>query len=94
MNSTIYAYCTRASDLLSLRSELYNHEPPYLVELIHLLLTDVEVGHLELVRSLESVAAADAQEVGRLAQLQQRAAQALLVLEPADVDGGCLLLSL
>jgi hypothetical protein len=42
---------------------------PYLVELVHLLLTDVEVGHLELVSSLESVAAADAQEVGRLTQL-------------------------
>jgi hypothetical protein len=67
----------------------------YLVELVHLLLTDVEVGHLELVCSLESVAAADAQEVVCLAQLQQRAAQALLVLEgPADVDGGCLAFSL
>ncbi len=60
-------------------------QPPYLVKLVHLLLTDVEIGHLELVCSLESVAAADAQEVGRLAQLQQRAAQALLVLQ-AMVD--------
>ncbi len=56
-------------------------QPPYLVELVHLLLTDVQVGHLELVSSLESVAAADAQEVGRLAQLQQCAAQTLLVLQ-------------
>jgi hypothetical protein len=56
-------------------------QPLYLVELVHLLLTDVEVGHLELVSSLESVAAADVQEVGRLTQLQQCAAQALLVLK-------------
>jgi hypothetical protein len=56
-------------------------QPPYLVELVHLLLADIQIRHLELVSSLESVAAADAQEVGRLAQLQQRAAQALLVLE-------------
>ncbi len=56
-------------------------QPPFLVELVHLFLTDVEIGHLELVCSLESVAAADAQEVARLAQLQQCAAQALLVLE-------------
>ena len=55
-----------------------------LVKLVHLLIADVQVGHLELLGRLEAVTAADPQVVARLPQLQQGRAQALLVLHSSD----------